>query len=285
MNRMRSELAAKRAGEPAIHGPEQRSLGERISVKGRQFAYEVIGTGSPTIVLETGIGAESSEWQLVATALARSRAVFGYDRAGRGESDPGQGDRDALTMVGELNALLEATQTKGPYLLVGHSFGGLLMRLFAAAKHASVDGLVLVESVHPRQFQMLGPAFPASSPSEVPALVQMRDFWTGGWRAANSTREHVDFERSFAQDRSVTSLGNLPLCVVSAASFLNTPFIPDAAARQRMQQLWNELQAELSRLSDNHRTVYLEKSGHFVQRDDPDSIVMAIEALLRDRHA
>ena len=77
----------------------------------------------------------------------------------------------------------------------------------------------------------------------------------------------------------MTSLGNLPLFTVSAASFLNAPFIQDAAARQRMQHLWNELQADLSHLSNNHRTVYLEKSGHFVQRDDPDS-VMAIEALL-----
>ena len=97
---------------------------KKISIKGCQFAYEVVGTGSPTVVLETGIGAESSEWSPVAVTIARSKAVFRYDRAGRGESDPAQGNRDALSMVDELNALLEATETKGPYLLVGHSFGG-----------------------------------------------------------------------------------------------------------------------------------------------------------------
>ena len=257
---------------------------KKISVDGRQFAYEVVGAGSPTVVLETEIGAESGEWAQSPTPSRDQKLVFRYDRAGRGESDPGQGNRDALTMVGELNALLEATQTKGPYLLVGHSFGGLLMRLFANARSADVYGLVLVESIHHRQFQVLGPAFPAPSPSDAPALVQMRDFWTGGWRAANSTTEHIDFERSFAQDRAVTSLGNLPFFVVSAAGFLNTPFIQDAAARQRMQRLWNELQADLTHLSYHHSIVYLEKSGHFVQRDDPDSIVMAIEALLRDGH-
>lgn len=78
----------------------------------------------------------------------------------------------------------------------------------------------------------------------------------------------------------MTSLSNLPLFVVSAAGFLNMPFIQDAAARQRMQLLWNELQADLSHLSENHHGVYLEKSGHFVQRDEPASIVEAIEALL-----
>jgi len=255
---------------------------KKISVKGRQFAFEVMGTGYPTVVLETGIGAESSEWGPVATAIARSRAVFQYDRAGRGESEPGQGNRDSLTMVDELNALLEATQTKGPYLLVGHSFGGLLMRLLANARSTDVYGLVLVESMHHRQFQVMGPAFPDPSPADAPALVQMRDFWTGGWRAANSTTpEHIDFERSFAQDQAVTSLGNLPLFVVSAASALNSPFIQDASARQRLQLLWDKLQANLSYLSNNRRKVYLEKSGHFVQRDDPDSIVMAIEALLQ----
>jgi pimeloyl-ACP methyl ester carboxylesterase len=252
----------------------------KISIKGCQFAYEVMGTGSPTVVLETGIGAESSEWGPVASKLARSNAVFRYDRAGRGESDPGQGNRDALTMVDELNALLEATQTKGPYLLVGHSFGGLLMRLFASAKSSSVYGLVLVESMHRRQFEVLGPAFPDPSPSDAQALVQMRAFWTGGWRDPNSTVEHIDFKRSFAQDRAVTSLSNLPLFAVSAVSSLKIPFLPNASDRQRLQLLWDELQADLSHLSDNRRTVHLEKSGHFVQRDDPDSIVMAIEALL-----
>jgi pimeloyl-ACP methyl ester carboxylesterase len=108
----------------------------------------------------------------------------------------------------------------------------------------------------------------------------MRTFWTGGWRDPNSTVEHIVFKRSFAQDQAVTSLGNLPLFNISAASALKMPFIPDASARQRLQLLWDNLQAERSHLSDNRRRVYLEKSGHFVQRDDPDSIVMAIEALL-----
>jgi pimeloyl-ACP methyl ester carboxylesterase len=188
-------------------------------------------------------------------------------------------------MVDELNALLEATQTKGPYLMVGHSFGGLLMRLFANARNADVSGLVLVESMHHRQFRLLGPAFPDPSPSDPPPLVQMRDFWTGGWRAKSSTPEHIDFERSFAQDQAVVGLGDLQLFTVSAASFLNIPFLQNAAARQRLQLLWNELQTDLSHLSDNRRTTYLEKSGHFVQRDDPDSIVMAIEALLGSRHS
>lgn len=257
----------------------------KISIEGCQFAYEVMGKGSPTVVLETGIGAESSEWGPVAATIARSNAVFRYDRAGRGESDRGQGNRDALTMVEELNALLEATQTKGPYLLVGHSFGGLLMRLFASAKSSSVYGLVLVESMHRRQFEVLGPAFPEPSPSDAQALVQMRAFWTGGWRDPKSTIEHVDFKRSFAQDRAVTSLGNLPLFTISAASALNMPFVPDASVRRRLQLMWDELQAELSHLSDNRRTVYLEKSGNFVQRDDPGSIARAIEALLRSRRA
>jgi pimeloyl-ACP methyl ester carboxylesterase len=188
-------------------------------------------------------------------------------------------------MVDELNALLEATQTKGPYFLVGHSFGGLLMRLIASAKRSSVYGLVLVESMHRRQFEVLGPAFPDPSSSDTQALVQMRTFWRGGWRDQNSTVEHIDFNRSFAQDQAVTSLGGLPLFTISAASAMNMPFVPDASARQRLQLLWDKLQADLSHLSDNRRMVYLEKSSHFVQRDDPASIVMAVEALLRSRHA
>ena len=65
------------------------------------------------------------------------------------------------------------------------------------------------------------------------------------------------------------SLGRLPLFVVSTAGFLNMPFIQDGAATQRMQLLWNELQADLSHLSDNRQTTYVEKSSHVVRRDDP----------------
>lgn len=253
---------------------------KKIFINRLQFAYEIEGTGSPTVVLETGIGAESNEWGSVATTIARSNTVFRYDRAGRGDSDPGQGKRDAQTMVDELNALLEATKARGPYLLVGHSFGGLLMRLFANARRADVCGLVLVESIHSRQFDVIGPAFPTPLPSDVPALARMRDFWNGGWRALDSTAERIDFERSFAQDRAVSSLANLPLFVISAGGFLNMPFITDTEGRQRMQQLWNEIQTDFSHLSENRHMVYVDKSGHFVQRDDPASIVAAVETLL-----
>ena len=159
------------------------------------------------------------------------------------------------------------------------------MRLFASAKSASVNGLVLVESMHHRQFQVLGPAFPASSPSDAPALVQMRDFWTGGWRAANSTPEHIDFERSFAQDQAVTSLGNLPLFTVSAASSLNAPFIQDASARQRMQHLWNELQTELSHLSDNRHSLSGEERPFRTGGMIPTALLWPLKHCSQGRHA
>jgi pimeloyl-ACP methyl ester carboxylesterase len=95
----------------------------KISIKGCQFAYEVMGTGIPTVVLETGIGAESSEWGQSHPSSRDQMPCFDTTGQVGGESTPGQGNLDALTMVDELNALLEATRTEGPYLLVGHSFG------------------------------------------------------------------------------------------------------------------------------------------------------------------
>jgi pimeloyl-ACP methyl ester carboxylesterase len=254
---------------------------QTLKLDGRKLAYETTGDGPVTVLLETGLGAESNEWAPVADALKHHARVLWYDRANRGASDQAPGPRRVQAMRDDLDALIKASGVRPPFLLVGHSFGGLLMRAFARDRRAEIRGLLLVESMHPRQFDLLGPLFPASDDSDTKTLADMRELWQQAWKHPESTPEHIDFADAFAQDRiEAGALASLPVCVLSAASWSSAPFIADEHIRETLQSQWNALQAELARLSDQTQSVYLEQSSHFVQRDQPDAIAHAALALL-----
>lgn len=254
-----------------------------VDLDGRSLVTTMSGRGRPTVVLETGLGAESAEWSLIQRAIASVTRVLRYDRAGRGASDPASGPRSANDLVDDLALLLRRARISPPYVLVGHSLGGLLMRLFAQRHRSDVAGLVLVDSMHEDQFDVFGPLFPPPAPDELPALTETRRFWTGGWRDTRSTQERLDLVLSSAQGRAVTTLGDLPLHVLTAGTFLNQPMVPQGQ-RARLQRLWDELQAKFLALSSDASHSRVESSGHFVQREAPQRVVEAIRQVL-DRAA
>lgn len=252
---------------------------QMIDVGGRRLAFTCSGQCSPAVVLETGLGAESSEWAAVQRGVQEFARVCRYDRAGRGMSDRAASPRTALDMVDDLHSLLGTAEVPGPYVLVGQSFGGLLMRLYARQHSSDVVGLVLVDSMHEDQFDVFGQMFPPPAPADTAALRKERAFWTGGWRNVASTVEHIDFPSSIRQAREVVSLGDVPVHVITAGTFLNQPLVP-AARRTELQQRWEDLQKQFLNLSSRATQSVVKGSGHFVQRDDPRVVINAIEAVI-----
>ena len=246
-----------------------------IDIGGRRLALNCTGAGTPTVILETGLGAESDEWAAVQDTVQTFTRVCRYDRAGRGASDPAVRPRSAAEMVEDLHVLLQTADMRGPYVLVGHSFGGLLMRLFAQRFPQDVQSLVLVDSMHEDQFAVFGPTFPPATAADPPALREVRAFWTGGWRIPESTIERIDLVSSLAQGRAIGSLHDLPIHVLSAGTFLSQPLVP-AARRKDLQNRWDELQARFLELSSNATQTFIHRSGHFMQRDCPEVIVETI---------
>lgn len=126
--------------------------GKLIAFEKRRIHVRDIGEGSPTVILESGLMSTVLTWQELQPELARSTRVVSYDRAGMGWSDVGPGPRNAHRIVEELHALLGAAQIPPPYVLVGHSFGGLTTPLFAARYPDEVCGVILIDPVAPGEW-------------------------------------------------------------------------------------------------------------------------------------
>ena len=123
--------------------------GQLIDVGGHRLHLNCTGSGSPTVVLEPGAGMSSSTTGWITPAVARDTRVCVYDRAGRGWSDPADTTQDATQIATDLHTLLQRANVPGPYVLAGHSFGGLYALTYAAQYPGEVSGMVLIDSTAP----------------------------------------------------------------------------------------------------------------------------------------
>ena len=126
--------------------------GQMVDVGGHRLHLCCMGERRPTVVMDAGLTASSLSWRLVQSEVSKFTRVCSYDRAGLGWSEPSPMPRTSQQIVQELHALLANAGIKGPYVLVGHSFGGFTARLYAATYSDEVVGMVLLDSAHPNNW-------------------------------------------------------------------------------------------------------------------------------------
>lgn len=129
--------------------------GRLIQAGAHRLHVHEMGDGNPAVILESGISATSVNWRRVQTGIAGFTRVASYDRAGLGWSDAARTPRTAVQIVEELHQMLGAAKIPGPYILVGHSFGGVVVRLYAARYPGDVAGIVLVDPLRPEEWHPL----------------------------------------------------------------------------------------------------------------------------------
>lgn len=129
--------------------PDYAMPGQLVDVGGHRLHLHCTGSGNPTVVLEPGAGMSSSTMGWIAPAVARETRVCVYDRAGRGWSDPTNTTQDATQIATDLHTLLQRANVPGPYVLAGHSFGGLYALTYAAQYPTEVAGMALIDSTAP----------------------------------------------------------------------------------------------------------------------------------------
>lgn len=252
---------------------------KRYDIGGACLALVKRGQGSPTVILEGGLLAGREAWEPVAREISLHNPVVMYDRAGRGESDPGLTPRHGQRMAAELHALLEAAGIPGPYLMVGQSLGGLIVRLFAWQYPEDTAGLLLVDPTHEDQFDLIAHLLPPPDPYDSPALQNFRSFWSGGYRDPAQNQEKVDFLQTCAQAREVNSLARVPLLILAAGEGMNRFGLAPEIAR-RLSQVMFSLHEQTARLSANSSLVVVPGAGHFIQQDRPFTVVWGITQVL-----
>jgi pimeloyl-ACP methyl ester carboxylesterase len=252
-----------------------------VDVGGYRLAFHCVGEGSPTVVLETGLGAPSEYWVPIQQEVAGLTRVCRFDRAGRGKSNPpATTPRTCADMVSDLRALLHNAGIPSPYVLVGNSLGGMNARLYAHRHPEEVAGLVLVDGSHQDQFTRISEALPEPEPSSPDSHKGFYHFWAdGGWRDPADNPENVDFVGSGEELRAIRSFGDLPVVVLVSGVFLReAPTRPEAGPL--LHEIWQDLQRELANLSSDSVYRVVEGSGHFIQRDRPEVVVDAIRRVL-----
>jgi formylglycine-generating enzyme required for sulfatase activity/pimeloyl-ACP methyl ester carboxylesterase len=249
-------------------------LKEKVDVGGHRLYIHCSGTGVPAVILEAGFNDVGATWSQVQPEVARVSRVCSYDRAGLGRSDRVSEPGNSQQAAHQLHTLLENAGIQGPYVLVGHSLGGLYMRLFADRYREQVAGLVLVDSSHPDQYRRSAAVLPPESPDESESVKFYRDWFTTA--TPDPTLKPELFQAG--------SLGDLPLAVLTAPNKQRADDVP-TELNDKFNQIWVELQVELAQLSSNSTHIIAEESGHFIQHDQPDLVIGAIEQVVQESRA
>ena len=289
-------------------------IGKLIDVGGHRLHIYATGKGSPAVIFESGGGSWSLDWHLVQSEVAKFTRAGSYDRAGFGWSESGPKPRSSLQIATELHTLLEKSEVEKPCILVGASFGGHTVRLFANNYPDEVAGIILLDARHEAIDSKMPPAWKkmesagkgmyqvmlmaskagalnllgrmmgekAAPPTVSKLPAELRTMYLSVGYQPRYFQSNLDELAAISEsDRQVSasgSLGSLPLIVVRHG-------IPDLFARMpadqavKAEQVWQELQADLARLSSNSQLLVAEKSGHGIQTDQPELVVAAVRKM------
>jgi pimeloyl-ACP methyl ester carboxylesterase len=250
------------------------------------------GQGSPAVVFDSGLGSSSLDWVRVQPEVARITRACVYDRAGYGWSEPGPNPRDSATIARELQELLGRGGVAPPYVLVGHSFGGFNVRLFASEYPQETAALVLIDSSHEQQFQRfedagLKPMAPRAGeviignpmlvPASLPADLQVlaRSFTMRATFVVALRSELSNLRISADELRAAAPLPDVPLVVISHRLRKRGP-------SERKDKLWLDMQEELATRTSRGQLVIADTDDHYVQLAEPQLVVKAIRTALAE---
>jgi pimeloyl-ACP methyl ester carboxylesterase len=296
---------------PNSHSP----LGKLVDIGGYRLHIYPTGEGSPTVVFESGGASWSLDWNLVQSEVAKFTSVCSYDRAGFGWSDSGPKPRTSKQIVTELHTLLTKTETKKPYILVGHSFGGHTARLFAKSYPDEVAGIILLDARHEAMNSKLPPAWnklevagkrmyqsmllasragvlnllgklmgeKAAPPIVMKLPPEIRPIYLEVGFQPKYFQSNLDELAAIAEsDKQLSatgSLGEIPLTVIRHGIPEMFAGMPADQAKQA-EKVWQELQGDLAKLSSNSQMLVAEKSGHGIPIDQPGLVVDAIRQMV-----
>lgn len=228
----------------------------------RRVEYALSRNGSQAVIFENGLGGSMQWWRKVFPEIAKTTTVFAYNRPGYGNSDPVSTPRDGRHIVDELRSLLRSKGLNPPYVLVGHSLGGLYMQLFARRYPSEVEGLVLVDSTHP--LQLKGAGSPENWPTWVRVVFSVAT-------SAVAQEELTAIDPTGEEILGLPTFGNKPMIILSA--------LRPMKGTSALAKDGNEKRKDLARLYPDARQIWVD-SDHGIPLENPESVIWAIREVL-----
>ncbi len=283
--------------------------GQIYTVDGHKMHMYCTGSGSPTIVLDAGLGDDAVIWSAVQPALANTTRVCAYDRAGFGWSDAGPAPRDADHIAAELHGLLRQARIDLPIVLMGHSIAGIYMRAYAEHHPEDLAGMVFVDGSTPMQQEnpaikaMIGKTPPpwvlalagnAAFGIGIPRLVGMcsrtspgLDAQSSRLRAEDRCEMHVDspisefrnMERSGLETQHSGPYGSLPILIFSHDP--DKTMVTENLTQKTAEGIWSQMQEDLKKLSTRSRRIIAKDSSHYIQIDRADLIEKEVPSFIQ----
>lgn len=279
---------------------------EFAKIDGRKIHYRKQGSGSCTIIFESGLGGDYLHWQELQRILSRKYTTIAYDKAGILWSD--SSEKISLRRYSDdLKQLLEQTNCPKPYILVGHSFGGITSRLFIKENANDMAGIVFVDVSHPKQLEKSSAALKSSVQPPPRVLLSFlneigmirvlytsvpftkavpKEHWfnqnvkTYFYRIFDGMMNELENDEKLMKEASeITGFGSIPLRIITAKYPDGVEGAKDKKLEKEYLQIHNSLQTDLLRLSTDSRQIFAEKSGHYITLQQPDLICNEIEKL------
>ena len=278
--------------------------GSLYQVEGYSMHLNCSGTGSPTILAEAGSDEDSLTWTLIQSSLLKDVRFCSYDRAGLGWSDARKGQRDAYAIAGQLHGLLAAAGVKVPLLLIGHSLGGLFIRVYAQKYPYQVAGLIFLDASTPATYTgALGKALGINQASlKIFSVLNLAD-WVSKISGYERLRGHCSEVPE--QLRSIAGLYQTDSCIAShdteerrevsalpedltevSTQPVNVPILVLSEDKTPMLQTpeaiaaWNRIQASMLQLSSRSYRVIAIESDHLLQIDCPGFVTQQVRTFL-----
>jgi pimeloyl-ACP methyl ester carboxylesterase len=252
----------------------QAQPGKMIDMGARRLHIVEAGTGAATVVFESGLGEDVSTWDNVQAQVAVFARTVTYDRAGIGQSDPPTQPTTLSGMAADLHALLHKANISPPYILVGHSLGGMLVQVFAHAYPKEVAGLVLVD---PESGRLLERLHAHMTPEDWAARQKALD------EALPKMPPPVQAEMNALLKSSHADEAVLPLPDVPVILLTGTKKNPEFPGNPLEQDLKLELHKELLAKIHNGKHVLAPNSRHYIQNDQPQLVIDAVHDIVNQR--
>ena len=247
-----------------------------VEISGKQQRILDRGKGAPTVIFVAGLGSDMRSFSKIQFEISKLTRTISYDRAGIGKSEPIEGARSIDSMVEELNLILSKEYIMPPYLLVGHSFGGYILRLFADYYPEQVCGLIFIDPASEKLTEARRAIRSQEERERFDSLLSSVDYS----KLPTGFRQEMSIANSTAKEliKNVLVPKNMPVTLLTSIRF--SPQERDGGETQADIQVWVDLHKAMIANAPQVRHLLTDKSGHHIHKDEPELVISEIKRMI-----